>query len=82
MVSMHLLRLDFCNIFICCTLTLVLINLDQDPDRYETITIESKIREGVFHKVVKDLESGKAVSCSCKCWSKGNKQCAAMRTIG
>ncbi len=51
-------------------------------DRYETITIESKIREGVFHKVVKDLESGKAVSCSCKCWSKGNKQCAAMRTIG
>jgi len=56
--------------------------LDQDPDRYETITIESKIREGVFHKVVKDLESGKAVSCSCKCWSKGNKQCAAMRTIG
>ena len=26
------------------------------PDRYETISIESKIREGVFHKVVKDLE--------------------------
>ena len=34
-------------------------------DRYETISIESKIREGVFHKVVKDLESGKAISCSC-----------------
>ena len=63
-------------------LILVLDNSNQDPDRYETITIESKIREGVFHKVVKDLESGKAVSCSCKCWSKGNKQCAAMRTIG
>jgi len=28
------------------------------------------------------LESGKAVSCSCKCWSKGKKQCVAMRTIG
>jgi len=55
--------------------------LDQEPDRYETITIESKIREGVFHKVVKDLETGKAVSCSCKCWSKGKKKCAAMRTI-
>jgi len=63
-------------------LTLVLVNSDQDPDRYETITIESKIREGVFHKVVKDLETGKSVSCSCKCWSKGNKKCAAMRTIG
>jgi hypothetical protein len=62
-------------------LTLVLVNSDQDTDRYETITIESKIREGVFHKVVKDLKSGKAVSCSCKCWSKGNKQCVAMRTI-
>ena len=59
-----------------------MVNSDQEPDRYETITIESKIRRGVFHKVVKDLESGKAVSCSCKCWSKGNKQCAAMRTIG
>jgi hypothetical protein len=63
-------------------LTLVLVNSDQDPDRYETITIESKIREGVFHKVVKDLETGIAVSCSCKCWSKGKKKCAAMRTIG
>ncbi len=52
------------------------------PDRYETISIESKIREGVFHKVVKDLESGKAVSCSCKCWSKGNKPCVGMRTVG
>ena len=55
---------------------------EQDPDKYETITIESKVREGVFHKVIKDLESGKAVSCSCKCWSKGNKPCAAMRTVG
>ena len=63
-------------------LILVLDNSNQDPDRYETIKIESKIREGVFHKVVKDLETGKAVSCSCKCWSKGNKKCAAMRTIG
>jgi hypothetical protein len=51
-------------------------------DRYETISIESKIREGVFHKVIKDLETGKAVSCSCGCWSKGHKPCAAMRTIG
>jgi hypothetical protein len=62
-------------------LTLVLVNSDQDSDRYETITIESKIRKGFFHKVVKDLETGKAVSCSCKCWIKGNTQCAAMRTI-
>ena len=51
-------------------------------DRYETISIESKIREGVFHKVIKDLETGKAVSCSCGCWSKGNKPCAAMKSIG
>ena len=58
------------------------VNLESGHNRYETISIESKIREGVFHKVVKDLETGKAVSCSCKCWSKGNKQCAAMRTIG
>ena len=58
-----------------------MVKLDKEPDRYETITIESKIREGVFHKVVKDLESGKAVSCSCKCWTKGKKQCAAMRTL-
>lgn len=35
-------------------------------DRYETIMIESKVREGVFHKVVKDLETGRAFSCSCK----------------
>ena len=39
---------------------------NSEEDRYETISIESKIREGVFHKVVKDLESGKAISCSCK----------------
>ena len=58
-----------------------MVKLDQELDRYETITIESKIRKGVFHKVIKDLESGKAVSCSCKCWSKGKKVCAAMRTI-
>ena len=45
----------------------------KEPNRYETIGIKSKIREEVFHKVVKDLESGKAVSCSCKCWSKGKK---------
>jgi len=57
-------------------------NSDQDHNRYETISIESKIREGVFHKVVKDLETGKAVSCSCKCWSKGNKPCFGMKTIG
>lgn len=55
---------------------------DQDPDKFETISIESKIREGVFHKVVKDLETGKAVSCSCKCWSKGNKPCFGMKSIG
>lgn len=61
---------------------MVMTDYDKDPDRYETIMIESKIREGVFHKVVKDLESGKAVSCSCKCWSKGNKPCVGMRTIG
>jgi len=58
-----------------------MVKPDQDHDVYETIAIESKIRTGYFHKVVKDLESGKAVSCSCKCWSKGKKQCAAMRTI-
>ncbi|MEK9682553.1 MAG: hypothetical protein VW081_06680 [Nitrosopumilus sp.] len=54
----------------------------QDSEKYETITIESKVREGVFHKVVKEIKSGKAVSCSCKCWSKGGKACAAMRGIG
>ena len=61
---------------------IILVEPDQKQDRYETIIIESKIREGVFHKVVKDLESGKAISCSCKCWSKGNKPCVGMRTIG
>ena len=57
-------------------------NYDQKSEKYETISIESKIREGVFHKVVKDLETGKAVSCSCKCWSKGNKPCFGMKTVG
>jgi hypothetical protein len=61
---------------------ITLVESDQEPIRYETIMIKSKIREGVFHKVVKDSESGKAVSCSCKCWSKGNKPCVGMRTIG
>ena len=61
---------------------IIMVESEQEPDRYETISIESKIRKGVFHKVVKDLKSGKAVSCSCKCWSKGNKVCAGMRTIG
>ena len=36
-----------------------MVNSDHDPDKYETISIESKIREGVFHKVVKDLEPEK-----------------------
>jgi len=58
------------------------VKLESGHNRYETISIESKIREGVFHKVVKDLETGKAVSCSCKCWSKGNKPCFGMKTIG
>jgi hypothetical protein len=53
-----------------------------DYDKFETISIESKVREGVFHKVVKDKETGKAVSCSCKCWSKGNKACFGMKSIG
>ena len=57
-------------------------NSNNDSDRYETISIESKIREGVFHQVVKDLDTGKAVSCSCKCWSKGNKPCFGMKTVG
>jgi len=61
---------------------IMLEKLEHDPDGYETISIESKIREGVFHKVVKDLETGLAVSCSCKCWSKGNKACFGMKTIG
>ena len=55
---------------------------DLEEDKYEIISIESKVREGGFHKVVKDLETGKAVSCSCKCWSKGNKPCYGMKTIG
>jgi len=57
-------------------------NPDFTSDRYEIISIESKIREGVFHKVVKDTETGLAVSCSCKCWSKGGKACFGMKTIG
>ena len=61
---------------------IILVKLDQESDRFKTIIIESKIREGVFHKVVKDLESEKSVSCSCKCWSKGKKPCVGMRTIG
>ncbi len=61
---------------------IILVESDQKPDRYETIMIESKIREGFFHKIVKDLESGKSVSCSCKCWSKGKNPCVGMRTIG
>jgi len=61
---------------------IALAKAGKNQDKYETIEIESKVREGVFHKVVKDLESGKAVSCSCKCWSKGNKPCVGMRTIG
>jgi len=60
----------------------ILKKSDQGKNRYETISIESKIRQGVFHKVVKDLDTGKAVSCSCKCWSKGNKPCFGMKTIG
>jgi len=60
----------------------ILENSDKSPDRYETISIESKIRDGVFYKVIKDLETGLAVSCSCKCWSKGNKACFGMMTVG
>ena len=56
--------------------------MNQESDRYETIKIESKIRSGFFHEVVKDLKSGKSISCSCKCWTKGNKPCIGMRTIG
>ena len=36
--------------------------VNSEEDRYETISVESKIREGVFHKVVKDLESEKEIS--------------------
>ena len=61
---------------------IVLVESDQGHNKYETILIESKIRKGIFHKVVKNLKSGKAVSCSCKCWSKGNKPCVGMRTVG
>ena len=60
----------------------ILENSDSHHDRYETISIESKIREGVFHKVLKDTETGLAVSCSCKCWSKGGKACFGMKTVG
>ena len=56
--------------------------MSKESDKFEIVTIESKVREGVFHKVVKDLESGKAVSCSCKCWTNGNKPCFGMRTVG
>ena len=55
---------------------------DTEKDQFETIPIESKVREGVFHKVVKDLETGKAVSSACKCWTKGNKPCFGMKTVG
>ena len=57
-------------------------NSDQKQNRYETISIESKVREGVFHQVIKDIDTGKAISCSCKCWSKGNKPCYGMKIIG
>ena len=60
----------------------ILENPDKSTDRYETISIESQIREGVFHKVIKDIETGLAVSCSCKCWSNGNKACFGMRSVG
>ena len=56
--------------------------MSKESDKFEIVTIESKVREGVFHKVVKDLESGKAISCSCKCWTKGNKPCFGMRSVG
>lgn len=56
--------------------------MSKESDKFEIVKIESKVREGVFHKVVKDLESGKAISCSCKCWTKGNKPCFGMRTVG
>ena len=56
--------------------------MSKESDKFEIVTIESKVRESVFHKVVKDLESGKAISCSCKCWTKGNKPCFGMRTVG
>ena len=56
--------------------------LSKESDEYETIKIESQVRQGFFHQVVKDLKSGQAVSCSCKCWTKGNKPCFGMRTVG
>lgn len=61
---------------------IILENNEYDDTKFEVVSIESKIRQGVFHKVVKNLETGKAVSCSCKCWSKGNKPCFGMKTIG
>jgi len=53
-----------------------------EQGKYETIEIESQKKEGYFHKVVTDLNSGKAVSCSCGCWSKGHKPCPAMKSVG
>ena len=44
--------------------------------------LNQKLEKEYFIKSVKDLETGKAVSCSCKCWSKGNKPCYGMKTIG
>ena len=58
-----------------------MVDPDQNSNKYETISIESKIRES-FSQSVKDIKSGKAVSCSCKCWSKGNKPCFGMKTVG
>ena len=41
---------------------------DTDEDRYETISIESKVREGVFHKVIKDfLRSSQTYFCTNTC---------------
>ena len=61
---------------------MAMVDYDNEPGRYETIWIESKIRVSVFHKVVKNLETGNAVSCSCKCWSKEKKLSIGMRSIG
>ena len=54
----------------------------QDSDKYETVSVESKVRKGFFCKVIKDLATGKAISCSCGCWTKGGKPCPAMKSIG
>ena len=35
--------------------------MNEESDKFEIIKIESKVREGVFRQVVKDLEIGKAV---------------------